>query len=186
MNFVFARNGNLAIGTAGHCVDQIGQHVVLLTLTPETENPVLVDIGTVIARRDNGIGDDFALVRIRPELSSWVSSTTAIIGGPCGQYAGSGPETVAHYGHGLVIGTGGTPRPGVALTWERDAFGWDSLAFFGDSGSPVRVTNLAAAGNLTHLVVSSDWLPSVIAGTRIGRILEIAKGWMLMDSPLCL
>ncbi len=186
MNFVFRKSGSLAIGTAGHCVDKAGQRVVLLTLAPGAGNPVLVDIGSVITRRDNGIGDDFALVSIRPELYSWVSATTALIGGPCGAYYGSGPETVAHYGHGLGIGTGGTPRAGLALTWRANSFGWDGAAIFGDSGSPVRVTDLKAAGNLTHLVVDGRWLPSFIAGTRIGRMLAIAKGWSLANSPLCL
>jgi hypothetical protein len=185
MNFVFAKSGSFAIGTAGHCVDKTGQSVILLTLAPGGSNPVLVDIGTVIARHENGIGDDFALVSIRPELYPWVSATTALVGGPCGAYSGSGPETVAHYGHGLGIGTGGTPRVGVALTWKADAFGWDGAAIFGDSGSPVRVTDLKAAGDLTHLVVNTKWLPSFIAGTRIGKMLQIANGWSLVDSPLC-
>lgn len=185
MNFVFTRNGGFAIGTAGHCVDKLGQHVVLLTLAPGTQNPVLVDIGTAIARHENGIGDDFALVSINPVLNPWVSATTAVIAGPCNQYTGFGPETVWHYGHGLGIGTGGTPRAGVALTWKKDAYGWDSPAIFGDSGSPVRVTDLEAAGDLTHLVVDTKWLPSVIAGTRIGKMLQIANGWSLVNSPLC-
>jgi hypothetical protein len=187
MNFVFAGSGELGIGTAGHCVEQVGQSVVLLTLAPGGANPVLVDVGTVLARRDNGIGDDFALVSIRPELYPWVSATTALVAGPCGAYGGAGPETVWHYGHGLGIGTGGTPRAGVALTWQDDAFGWDGAAIFGDSGSPVRVgTGLQAAGDLTHLVVDTAWLPSFIAGTRMSRILEIANGWELVSSPLCL
>lgn len=186
MNFVFSKGGQFAIGTAGHCVEAIGQSVVLLTLAPGGSNPVLVDVGTVLAFRDNGIGDDFALVSIRPELYPWVSATTAVVGGPCGSYTGSGPETVAHYGHGLAIGTGGTPRLGLALTWRTTSYGWDGLAIFGDSGSPVRVTTLRAAGNLTHLVVDTAWLPSFIAGTRISRMLQIASGWSLASSPLCL
>ena len=186
MNFIFSRSGQFAIGTAGHCVDEVGQSVVLLTLAPGGANPVLVDVGTVLARRDNGIGDDFALVSIRPELYPWVSPTTAVVGGPCGLYTGFGPESVAHYGHGLAIGTGGTPRLGLALTWRSDSYGWSGLAIFGDSGSPARVTTLPAAGNLTHLVVDSNWLPSFIAGTRIGRMLQIASGWSLASSPLCL
>ena len=187
MNFVFARGSQLGIGTAGHCTDSLKQDVVLLTLTPGTDNPVLIDIGKVVARHDNGVGDDFALVDIYPQLSSWVSATTAVIGGPCGTYDGSGPEIVWHYGQGLAIGTGGTPRSGPALTWQQDAFGWDSVAIFGDSGSPVRVTSgLEAAGDLTHLVVDASWLPSVIAGTRIGKMLQIAQGWQLVSSSLCL
>ena len=185
MNFVFRKSGAYAIGTAGHCVDKTGQPVVLLTLAPGRGNPVLVEIGNVLAMRDNGVGDDFALVSIYPALYSWVSPTIAVVAGPCGGYYGSGPETVAHYGHGLVIGTGGTPRAGVALSWRATAFGWDGAAIFGDSGSAVRVTDLKAAGDLTHLVVDTRWLPSFIAGTRIGRILQIAKGWSLASSPLC-
>ena len=185
MNFVFQKSGQYAIGTAGHCVDKVGQKVILLTVAPGGGNPVLVYVGDVLARHDNGIGDDFALVSVRPELYPWVSPTIAVVGGPCGAYSGSGPETVAHYGHGMAIGTGGTPRAGVALTWKADAFGWDGAAIFGDSGSAVRVTDLKAAGDLTHLVVDRRWLPSFIAGTRIGKILRIAKGWSLANSPLC-
>jgi hypothetical protein len=74
----------------------------------------------------------------------------------------------------------------VALTWRADAFGWDGAAIFGDSGSPVWVTDLKAAGNRTHLVVDTAWLPSFIAGTRIGRIIDIAGGWSLAGSALCL
>lgn len=185
MNFIFSKGGSLGIGTAGHCVDRVGQHVILLTLAPGGQNPVLVDVGPVVARHDNGIGDDFALVSINPVLHPWVNATTAVVAGPCGRYTGFGPETVWHYGHGLVIGTGGTPRAGVALTWQTDAFGWDGLAIFGDSGSPVRVTDLKAAGDLTHLVVDTQWLPSFIAGTRINKMLQIASGWSLKSSALC-
>ena len=183
MNFVFERSGALGIGTAGHCAE-VGDEVILLTLAPSGD-PVLVNIGRVALSHDNGVGDDFALVEIDPRLYPDVSATTALIGGPCRSYFGSGPETVAHYGHGLAIGTGGTPRVGVALTWFGDSFGWDGAGIFGDSGSPVRVTDLKAAGNLTHLVVDPKFLPSYIAGTRIGKILEIAGSWTLRSSPLC-
>jgi hypothetical protein len=173
MNFVFGSPGSYSIGTAGHCAAN-GDEVVLLTLAPGGANPVLVEVGTVTRSVDGGIGNDFAIVSIRPELQSWVSPTIAVVAGPCGSYTGSGPEPVFHYGHGLAIGTGGTPRAGLALRWERDAFGWTGAAIFGDSGSAVRVTNLAAAGDLTHLVVDTNWLPSFIVGTRIGRIQQIA------------
>jgi hypothetical protein len=186
MNFVFQSGGSYAIGTAGHCANR-GDPVVLLTLAPGTENPVLVEIGTTSVSHDNGVGDDFALVPIRAELNPWVSPTISIVAGPCGSYTGSGPETVWHYGHGVGIGTGGTPRAGLALTWRATAFGWDGAAIFGDSGSAVRVgTGLQAAGDLTHLVVDTNWLPSFIAGTRIGKIQQIAGGWSLASSPLCL
>ena len=186
MNFIFRKSGAYGIGTAGHCVNGVGQEVVLLTLAPGGGNPVLVEVGKVVVHVDKGIGADFALVSVRPQLSAWVDPTIAVVAGPCGAYGGSGPETVAHYGHGLAIGTGGTPRAGVALTWNAASFGWDGAAIFGDSGSPVRVTRLQAAGNLTHLVVDTRWLPSFIAGTRIGKMLAVASGWSLVSSGLCL
>ena len=186
MNFIFRRSGSFAIGTAGHCTDRVGQKVVLLTLAPGGGNPVLVEVGVVLARQSRGIGNDFALVSVRPQLKAWVDPTIAVVAGPCGTYNGNGPETVAHYGHGAVIGTGGTPRAGVALRFTKTAFGWVGAGIFGDSGSPVRVTDLAAAGNLTHLVVDSRWLPNLIIGTRIGRMRAIANGWSLVNSSLCL
>jgi hypothetical protein len=184
MNFVFGSPGSYSIGTAGHC-GKAGEDVVLLTLAPGGANPVLVDLGTVQKSVNGGIGNDFALVSIRPELQSWVSPTIAVVAGPCGSYSGSGPEAVFHYGHGLAVGTGGTPRAGLALTWQSTAFGWSGAAAPGDSGSAVRVnTGMQAAGDLTHLVVDTNWLPSYIAGTRMGRILQIA-GQPLANSPLC-
>ena len=75
----------------------------------------------------------------------------------------------------------------MALTWKSTSYGWDGAAIFGDSGSGVRVgTGLAAAGNLTHLVVDTKWLPSFIAGTRISKMLSITGSWSLVSSPLCL
>jgi hypothetical protein len=184
MNFVFGSPGSYSIGTAGHC-GKAGEDVVLLTLAPGGANPVLVDVGTIQKSVDGGIGNDFALVSIRPELQSWVSPTIAVVAGPCGSYTGSGPEAVFHYGHGLAVGTGGTPRAGLALTWESSAYGWSGVASPGDSGSAVRVnTGMQAAGDLTHLVVDTNWLPSYIAGTRVTRILQIA-GQPLANSPLC-
>lgn len=209
MNFVFGNGTDLAIGTAGHCADKVGQAVTLLTIAPGSpprpENLVLVTIGNVISRADSGVGSDFALVDVKPELEPWVLSTTPVVGGPCGKYTGSGlarvpvprlsrgqvatagPETVEHYGHGLGIGTGGTARSGVALYWNRDAYYWTSPGIFGDSGSPVRVTNLQAAGDLTHLVV--EFPPkhpgAVVAGTRISKMESLAKGYTLVSSPYC-
>jgi hypothetical protein len=184
MNFVFGSPGSYSIGTAGHCGSN-GEAVTLLTLAPGGANPVLVELGTIQRSVDGGVGNDFAIVSIRPELQEWVSPTIAIVAGPCGSYGGAGPEAVFHYGHGLAVGTGGTPRAGLALTWQASAFGWSGLAAPGDSGSAVRVnTGMQAAGDLTHLVVDTNWLPSYIAGTRMSRILQIA-GQPLANSPLC-
>jgi hypothetical protein len=215
MNFVFGRPGSYSIGVAGHCVEA-GDDVILLTAAPpnqdpcvplsdlcvESGTPVLVNIGTATRSVDGGVGNDFAVVPVRPELQSWVYPTIAQVGGPCGTYTGDGTlpdiaspfrganpieagEGVFHYGHGLAVGTGGTPRAGAATSWSSDAFFWDSPSMLGDSGSAVRIHDLKAAGDLTHLVVGTDTLPAVVAGTRISKMEQIA-GQPVADSPYCL
>jgi hypothetical protein len=207
MNFVFGSPGRYSIGTAGHCVDKVGQPVTLLTIAPGTppsvENLVLVEIGTVKKRVDNGIGADFALVSIKDELQSWVFPTIPQVGGPCGVYTGDGltdqsvpvkghatvdaGEQVFHYGHGLGIGTGGTSRTGHGLYWENKAFWWAGSVVFGDSGSAVRVgtTGLGAAGDVTHLVIfDGSHLGATAAGTRAAELERIA-GKPIVSSPYC-
>jgi hypothetical protein len=194
MNFIFQSGGTLAIGTAGHCIDG-NEPVVLLTLAPGGANPVLVELGRVLLHRDAGIGRDFALVEIPPELHSWVFPTQAVVGGPCGVFAGNAPQPVAHYGHGLVLGTGGTPRAGVGFSLARDPIGvkgtdwdWDADSIIwagaiagGDSGSGVRIGQLPAVSNLTHGLGITGLEPSAIAwGTRVTTV-----GWQVVNSPLC-
>jgi hypothetical protein len=207
MNFVFQKSTTLAIGTAGHCTDKTGEPVILLTVAPGGANPVLVDIGTVAVRRNNGIGDDFALVTIRPHLYPWVFPTIAGVGGPCGAYTGDGlvsvpnpvkfqgelipstfklGDTVFHYGHGVGVGTGGTPRSGAALSWYPSSYTWAGVLYGGDSGSAVRIHDLKAAGNLTHGLGIGGVVPLPVGyGTRISKMLSIAKGYSLVNSPLC-
>lgn len=209
MNFVFQKSGVYAIGTAGHCVEKVGEPVTLLTIAPGTpptvDNLVVVEIGNVISRTENGIGADFALVSIKPELQSWVFATEAGVGGPCGTYTADGTapdvngwnplvkgenpieagETIYHYGHGLGIGTTGTPRTGVATAWTTDAYYWAGAVIFGDSGSAARIQDFRAAGDVTHLVINLKYV-GYNAGTRITKMLSLAKGYTLVDSPYCL
>ncbi len=49
----------------------------------------------------------------------------------------------------------------------------------------MRVTDLKAAGDLTHLVVDTRFVPAFVAGTRIGKMQKIAGRWSLVSSPLC-
>jgi hypothetical protein len=185
MNFVFGRAGSYSIGTAGHCTYRVGEPVVLLTLAPGSGNPVLVEIGRVQRRPGAGwVGRDFALVSIRRELQWWVSPTGAAVGGPCGRYFGSRPHAVLHYGHGMAVGTGGTPRAGLSLSWTRDSYQFAGSAFMGDSGAPVRIDAGQAAGNLTHLLLNASWLPTSLGGTRIGQMERIA-GMRMASSSLC-
>ena len=204
MNYIFQKGGTLAIGTAGHCIDG-GEPVDLLTVAPDGGGepvPVLVRLGKVLLKRDGGIGNDYALVEIPPHLHSWVFPTQAVIAGPCGVYTENLPLPVAHYGHGLGIGTGGTPRAGMGLSfqppkgfgslqteWDADSIFWAGAAMPGDSGSGVRVGQLPAVSNLTHGIGLGPKkgpavpVPFVAWGTRVQTI--TASGWTLVNSLFC-
>jgi len=172
-NFVFGCGTE--IGTAGHCAN-VGDEVTIVAAPG-----VLMNIGKVSLSRDNGIGDDFALIDIYPAMQQFVNPSMTHWAGPTGAAAPKFGDAVVHSGHGLVIGTGGTSRAGlVTYTGPGDtgsngnAFGWDGAASPGDSGSAVRNVTGAASGNLTHLVVGTDYLPAFIAGTTIGRMQALA------------
>lgn len=182
MNFVFGSPGKYHIGTAGHCTD-VGDEVTIVAAPG-----ILMNIGTTVKSVDNEIGDDFALVRISPEMQQHVNPSMAYFGGPTAVGSAQPGDIVEHVGHGLVIGTGGTPRAGVVVyrgegeNKVSDAFGWDGAATPGDSGSAVRKADGTAAGNLTHLVVGDKYAPAVIVGTSIQRMLRIA-GLPLATAP---
>ena len=83
MNYIFQKGDTVAIGTAGHCLEG-NEPVVLLTVAPTGGDPVLVELGKVLLKRDAGIGHDYGLVEVPPERRDWVFPTIAEIGGPCG------------------------------------------------------------------------------------------------------
>ena len=181
-NFVFGSASDYYIGTAGHCT-KVGDQVTIVAAPG-----VLMNIGRTVTSVDNGVGDDFALIDVSPQMEQYVNPSMAYFGGPTGTGNTAVGNVVEHAGHGLVIGTGGTPRAGVVTyrgagdTAGSDAFGWDGAAAPGDSGSPVRLANGRAAGDLTHLVVGGKYFPAVIAGTTISRMIQIA-GRPLATAP---
>ena len=190
LNFVFGSHpdagpgGSTSIGTAGHCVE-VGDEVTIVAAPG-----ILMSIGTTVTSVDNGIGDDFALIEIRDEMVQHVNPSTAYYGGPTTTGDPQFGDLVAHAGHGVAIGTGGTPRAGLVVYrgegdgQRSDAFAWDGAAAPGDSGSfVVDLDGATAAGNLTHLVVGGPYVPGVIAGTSIQRMLEIA-GQPLVTAPV--
>jgi hypothetical protein len=140
-NFVFVKSGTLGLGTAGHCAakDALGgfPDVTAFVNPPPGEGlPGFYHIGRFVLSHDNGVGDDFAMIALYPEFNSWVSPTMPVWGGPVGAYTAGLPTTVQHFGHGLVVGTGGTPRAGVAPIWNArggDAFAWYGVGLNGDS-----------------------------------------------------
>lgn len=179
-NFVFGSPGNYSIGTAGHCAE-VGDAVTLIAAPG-----ILMNIGKTVKSVDRGIGNDFALIDIYPRMQQYVNPSMAYFGGPTASGSPQFGDIVEHSGHGVVVGTGGTPRAGVVVYRGPgdggDAFAWDGVASPGDSGSAVRLASGKAAGDLTHLVVGGPYVPGVIAGTTIARMKRIA-GKALATAP---
>ena len=211
-NFVFVKTGTYGLGTAGHCAakDALGAYpdVTAYVVPPPTSGklPGIYHIGKFVLSHNNGIGDDFAMIQIYPQYSSWVNPTMEVWGGPVGTYTATLPTVVKWFGHGVVVGTGGTARAGFAPIWtarKGTAFAWYGPSTEGDSGSGVEAIGTAgpdlAAGDLTHLVIfdgrvgcnkkgctvsAGEILPGMMAGTRITKILSIASGWSLVNGSL--
>lgn len=170
LNFVFG--GDAYVGTAGHCAEA-GEEVTIVAAPG-----VLMNIGRTVTSIDNGVGDDFALIEISAEMREWVNPSMAVVAGPTGDTSPAFGDPILHVGHGVAIGTGGTPRAGI-VTWlgegdEAGGYGWTGAASPGDSGSGVRTASGEAVGNLTHLIVGVPYAPADVAGTSIDRILQIA------------
>jgi hypothetical protein len=196
-NFVFTKNGGYGLGTAGHCAakDALGgfPDVTAYVVPPVGSGslPGFYHIGKFVLSRNNGIGDDFAMISIYPQYASWVQPGMPVWGGPTGTYASDSPTVVKHFGHGLGVGAGGTPRAGVAPIWtarSSHAFAWYGVGFEGDSGSAVNVVTGEGAGNFTHIVIldgiPGEILPGMLAGTRLTYIQQIATGWTLVPGAL--
>ena len=173
-NFVFRSGSSYAIGTAGHC-GSVGQPVSMI-MAPRG----LLNIGTIIqSTGDVGIGNDFALISIKPSLNSLVSPSMAGWGGPNGAYTASKvPLAVKHIGWGVGIGAGGTPRIGVGMVKTSNVWGMIGLINKADSGGPANSGDSKALGNITHIACCQYGVTTAV-GTTITRILQIASGWSL-------
>jgi hypothetical protein len=181
-NFVFTDGTNYSIGTAGHC-GNVGGRVFMIFA------PVGVAyIGDIVysTYSEDRLAPDFALISIRSEFRQWVSPSMAHWGGPTGAYTGNAIQPVVHSGHGLVIGTGGTPRAGVAYQWG-DEWRFEGAVINGDSGSAANVVGGLAAGNITHVAVDTgDTVPAWMGGTRISKILSLISPRRLATCSLAI
>ena len=177
-NFIFTDGGSYYVGTARHCVDGVGD-----TLVMQVDTTTLAEVGTVVKHTpgDGEPGEDFALIKLFPEVvQKWgVSPAIPVVGGPQGVYDGCEPQSVSHYGHGYgAVVAQGKPSTGLATNWHTDGYGWTGAGIFGDSGSPVVLTaDKRAAGNFTHLIVDIGGYPgSDLAGMRATAILQFVGG----------
>jgi hypothetical protein len=173
-NYIFTDGSSQYVGTARHCVNRIGEPVVM-----QVDTATVATVGTVshMTSGEGEPGNDWALVRIDPAAAArWgVDPAVPVIGGPQGIYAGCGPtQALKYYGHGYGVAVGqGKPEFGVGTNWYDDGYGWTGFGAPGDSGSPVLTADTSqAVGNFTHLIVDLGAYPgSDHAGMRITEAL---------------
>ena len=191
-----------SISTAGHC-GRTGDTATVIAGTGNREDVtglILLDFGTFGTSRDNGLGDDYALINIDPAYSALVTPTMCFWGGPRGVYAAEGEfaslqsggnpgltvnpdpllaQTIVHYGHGAGVGAGGTPRVGEAIAWLPDHFMFTGAIAPGDSGSGANTllgdavgANMEAAGIITHIWIDSLMRDGIgiMGGTRATKV----------------
>lgn len=184
MNFIFADSTAYYIGTAGHCAEG-GSTVVAQVATrvdPTDSLPIvtLANIGKVAKKVNNGIGRDFALVKINPGFR--VMPGVAGAAGPTGAWCGDPiGQPVVHYGHGYIFFVEqGHPKVGEVIpdltpvfrfANAQDGYNWAGYGLPGDSGSEVMNDVGLAVGNLTHgISVAGLPVPGVSFGMTMGGI----------------
>jgi hypothetical protein len=193
MNFVFTDGNSNYIGTAGHCVAG-GKTVIAQVATrvdpTDTVIVTLAAIGTVARSWNQGIGKDFALVKINSGFKA-VPGVTGVLG-PTGVFCGDPVgQPVMHYGHGYIFfveqgyAKFGEVIPDLTLVFKfttPNGFNWVGYGLPGDSGSEVMNDAGLAVGDLTHgIAVAGLPVPGLSFGTDMGGIFSlIGSGYKLV------
>jgi hypothetical protein len=177
-NFIFSDGSdwrtNPYVGTASHCVERVGEPVIM-----QVDTTTLAEVGTVSYQTaSEDPPDDFALIKIYPEVAAkWGVNPAIPTGGPQGIYTACSPQVVKNWGHGYAVAVAqGKPELGVANTWYSDGYGWYGFGIMGDSGSGVTLLDNRSAGNFTHIIgfyPRLEYTPGQLVGTRTTRILEL-------------
>ncbi len=214
---VYGSPGSYSISTAGHC-GKVGDTATVVGVVGN-RNPVLMDIGKFSkSTGDGGIGKDWALISVSPEYQHLVTPTMAFWGGPVGMYTNTGEvatfsysgrslvptvsvtpdpflaQQVLHYGHGVGLGAGGTPRSGSSVSWRPTYFTFFGAISPGDSGSGTNTVTgdslgaeREAAGINTHIYI--DGLQpfktgtGMMAGTRATEVAAALANGQLLPYP---
>jgi hypothetical protein len=185
LNFVFTDGTSNYIGTAGHCVEG-GRTVIaqIATRVDPTDSVVvtLAAIGSVVKSVNQGIGRDFALIKVDPgfKVVPGVAGALGPTGVLCGDPVG---QPVMHYGHGYVFfveqgnAKFGEVVPDLTLLVkfaDPHGFNWAGYGLPGDSGSEVMNDAGLAVGDLTHgLSVAGLPVPGLSFGTDMDGIFSI-------------
>lgn len=188
LNFVFEDangSGTLYIGTAGHCVEGVGERI---------EVPEHGEIGTVVYEGDTspsvlGMGqgveghhEDFALIEIDDDRHGLVDPSVRHWGGPTAVAETFTPgEPILHYGNAKYVSATTVTRERVAqlvtVYDERsvsngdDYEGWylaNGAFFSGDSGSPLLAGDGEALGIVSTMAVGVGE-----PGTDVGPTVDV-------------
>ncbi len=193
MNFVFTDGTSSYIGTAGHCAGS-GKTVIaqIATRVDPTDTVIvtLAAIGSVVKSWNQGIGKDFALVKINPgfKVVPGVSGALGPTGVLCLDPVG---QPVMHYGHGYIFFVEqGYPKFGEVIPdltavfkfTTPNGFNWVGYGLPGDSGSEVMNDAGLAVGDLTHGIgVAGVPVPGLNFGTDMQGIFTlIGTGYKLV------
>lgn len=208
---VYGAPGNYDISTAGHC-GKTGDSATAIGVIGNN-TPVLLNFGRFATSHDGGVGKDWAVIDIESQYQHLVTPTMAFWGGPRGSFTKTGSvatlsfnrknllrpqisvnpdpflaQGIAHYGHGIAVGTGGTARVASSISWGVDHFMFFGAISPGDSGSgsntiggdSVGAANEAAGIN-THLYVDPLMRKGlgIMAGTRVTEVGTPADGQLI-------
>ncbi|MDQ3986381.1 MAG: S1 family peptidase [Actinomycetota bacterium] len=219
MAHVYGSPGSYDISTAGHC-GKTGDPATVIAALGNRDGAtgvVLLDFGRFGTSHDGGLGDDWALIDIASEYQSLVTPTMCFWGGPRGMYTNTGSlvgvtiprrglipnvsvtpdptlaQTIVHYGHGVGVGAGGTPRAGEAIHWGTDHFMFSGAIAPGDSGSGANTVlgdtigaNMEAAGIITHIWIDPLMRSGIgiMGGTRATQVSSTLADGQIVPYPI--
>jgi hypothetical protein len=185
MNFIFTDGTSNYIGTAGHCSGKSKTVIAQVGLRVDPTDTViatLAAIGTTVLSWNQGIGKDFALVKINPGFKVVPGVAGAL--GPTGVFCGDPVgQPVMHYGHGYIFfveqgyAKFGEVIPDLTLLVKfttANGFNWVGYGLPGDSGSEVMNDAGLAVGDLTHGIgIAGVPVPGLSFGTDMGGIFNL-------------
>jgi hypothetical protein len=216
---VYGSAGNYDISTAGHC-GKTGDAATMIAgfgNRGDATGVILLDFGKFGTSHDGGLGNDWALIDIAAAYQSLTTPTMCFWGGPRGVYTKTGSlvgitiprrglipnvtlnpdptlaQTIVHYGHGVGVGTGGTPRAGEVISWGASHFMFTGAITFGDSGSGSNTllgdtlgANMEAAGINTHIWIDPLMRSGIgiMGGTRATAVSGTLANGQIVPYPI--
>lgn len=157
------------IGTAAHCTDEVGQRVAALDID---------EFGTVVYDSDDIESPvDFSLARIDADKVSLVHPQMFGFDAPTGFVTSDElaiGDVLTHHGYGLVLGQNDLTRDryGLVVGKSEHEYVAETLAQFGDSGSPFALLETGQAVGIVSRYGFTEVPPATDVGPLLPWILE--------------